>query len=110
MTFVFRDNFLEHTDVDKNNAVTDQEVIDCLKIVISVAAASGFHDEMSSLAKAIFRMFDLNGDGSLELAEVVSIAEDLLVEMHRSAKGILSHFQQVFKTHKEQMNDVVSAV
>jgi hypothetical protein len=105
--FVFRDNFLEYTDVDKNEAVTDEEIIECLKIVIAVAAASGFHEEMSSLAKAIFRIFDLNGDGSLELDEVVSIAEDLLAEMHRSANGILGHFQQAFKTYKEQMDDVV---
>jgi hypothetical protein len=105
--FFFRDNFLEYTDVDKNDAVTDEEIIECLKIVIAVAGASGFHEEMSSLAKAVFRIFDLNGDGSLELDEVVSIAKDILAEMHRSTNGILGHFQQAFKNYKEQMDDVV---
>ena len=99
---------ISRADVDKNDTVTDEEIIECLKLVIAVAAASSSPDDMSSLAKAIFRIFDLNGNGSLELGEVVSIVKDLLAELHSAAIGILTHFEPAFTTYKAQLNDIVS--
>ena len=95
-------------DVDKNDSVTEAEVVECLQIYMAVAASNDFPSEFSGFAKAIFRVFDLNGDGTLEQGEIAKIVKDLFAEIHRVVKGISTHFQHALKNNQKPVHEMLS--
>jgi hypothetical protein len=74
---------------------------------MAVAAANDFVAEFSGLAKAIFRIFDLDGNGSIELEEAASIANQLLREIHRLIIAISTHFQNAFRSNRAAVHEIL---
>ena len=95
-------------DVDKNESVTEAEVLECLQIYMAVAASNDITSEFSGFAKAIFRVFDLNGDGTLEQEEIAVFATELFAELHRLVKGISTHFQHALKDNRKPIHEMLS--
>jgi hypothetical protein len=102
------DPFFFFIDVNRNGKVLESEVVECLRIFMAVGTANDFVAEFSDFSKAVFRIFDINGNGCMELAEVTHIFTDILVQIHSLLKGVSGHFQQEFFNTKEPLQEVVN--
>ena len=83
-------------------------MVECLRIIMAVGTANDFVTEFSEFSKAIFRIFDINGNGCMELAEITRFLTEILVQIHSLLKGVLGHFQQEFFNTKEPLQEVVN--
>jgi hypothetical protein len=77
---------------------------------MAVGTANDFVTEFSDFSKALFRIFDINGNGCMELEEVTHILTDVLVQIHSLFKGVLGHFQLEFFNTKGPVQEVVNQV
>ena len=97
----------QSADINQNQDVSDKEVMECLKIVMAIVAASDFTAEFSGFTKAIFRIFDEDRNGALHVDEIAKVMFDFLLEIHRLVKGVSMHFQMAFLSNRESVHDLL---
>ncbi len=75
--------------------MTKDEVIKILDVVMTAGTANNASKELSSIAKGVYRIFDVNGDGSIQDIELDKILCDITKLALNLATHVLQHFENI---------------